>query len=218
MTTQASTETEALKARKKGRKRLMPVKRKRAIRLSAEDAKVEEEKPNEVILFWPTISHLHTNQDATREVFYVLQLERDILTVSVVDNKDGTGPLSRGDIRERFSLDLGIGEIQSEATRAEMLKKLAGERSRNYYRTITVVSTRVLGKCQGDSWGETKDQRNRRRRIESRACRNFLRSSFPPPFVDRCLEMSSRRRSLSPAGRWRLPLSFFSRRAVIYLD
>ncbi len=49
MTTQASTEMEALKARKKGRKRLMPVKRKRAIRSSAEDAKVEEEKPNEVI-------------------------------------------------------------------------------------------------------------------------------------------------------------------------
>ena len=46
-----------------------------------------------------------------------------------MDNKDGhgTGPLSRGDIRERVSLDLGVGELQSEATRAEMLKKLAGE-------------------------------------------------------------------------------------------
>ncbi len=65
MTTPASTETEALKARKKGRKRLMPVKRKRAMRLSVEDAKVEEEKPNEVF-FLLTISHLHTtNQDTS---------------------------------------------------------------------------------------------------------------------------------------------------------
>ncbi len=66
-----------------------------------------------------------------------MQGEKDILTVSVVDNKDRSGPLSRGDVRERFSLDLGIGELQSESTRAEMLKKLAGERSRiflpNYY-------------------------------------------------------------------------------------
>ncbi len=47
-TTQASTEMEAIKVRKKGRKRLMPVKRKRAMGLPVEDARVQEEKPNEV--------------------------------------------------------------------------------------------------------------------------------------------------------------------------
>ena len=73
MTTQASTEREALKARKKGRKRLMPVKRKRAIGLSVEDAKVEEEKSNEVIFL---AAHKPRYEQTTREFSFLFCRER----------------------------------------------------------------------------------------------------------------------------------------------